>query len=73
VPSWRPSRRVAIRGGLQGRRRSPDSGLVTIRTRRSIAVSEPVCEQVVDVHVVIVDVFRHPIGRFLRRLTAEDS
>ena len=46
---------------------------MTIRTRRSIAVSEPVCEQVVDVHVVIVDVFRHPIGRFLRRLTAEDS
>src|SRR5215212_3221082 len=39
------------------------SGLVTIRIRRSIAVSEPVCEQVVDTHVVIVDVLRHPIGK----------
>ena len=28
-----------------------------------VAVSEPVCEQVLDFHVVIVDVLRHPIGK----------
>jgi len=28
-----------------------------------VAVSEPVCEQVVDAHVVIVDVLRDPIGK----------
>jgi hypothetical protein len=30
-----------------------------------VAVSEPVCEEVVDLHVVIVDVLRHSIGKVL--------
>jgi hypothetical protein len=38
-----------------------------------VAVSEPACEQVVDLHVVIVDELRHPSGRFLRLLTVKDS
>jgi hypothetical protein len=54
--------RFLMSGSDQGRGDMSETGGPLPFLRR-VAVSEPVCEQVVDTHVAIVDVLRNPIGK----------